>query len=217
VLSVVAAAAVATRAAVHAVRQNDLDLAHRLWARVDGDEMLRLWNAPVSPVVPLVVDSQMAADVGTVRSSPASRRMSEQVFDRDGDRCRYCGIPVVTRWRNGDIPLLVDALPELTPGVHVVSGELVGSGKAGALRNVDEAKWMWQKAVADHVVPRSSFGATDLTNLVTACAGCNYEKMEMTLEQLDVIDPRSSDLGSSPTNRCSRQPNASVTDHDATA
>lgn len=181
----------ATRAALDALRSGDLELAHRLWSGVDGPRLLELWDAPVVAVSPLVVEPARSGIPGAARPANPSRRLSEQVFKRDGHRCRYCGIPVVTRWKNGDIPRLVAAMPDLTPTVRVQNGELLGSGKGGAPRNVDEAKWMWQKAVADHVVPASRYGPTDLDNLVTACAGCNYEKMHFTLAELGVVDPRS--------------------------
>ncbi len=189
-LAVIASAAVATRTALDALSMDDIDLASRLWSSVNGPELLDLWNAPVGAVSGLVVEPPVEALPTDVRPVHASRAMSQRVFERDGHRCQYCAIPVVTRWKNGDIPKLVAAMPELTPTVRLENGELWGSGKGGALRNVDEAKWMWQKAVVDHVLPASRYGPTTVDNLVTACAGCNYEKMDFTLAQLNVADPR---------------------------
>jgi hypothetical protein len=168
----------------------DVDLARRLWSGVNGDELLELWNLPVAAVSPLLMEPAIEVDPTVARPKSPSKAASTQVFDRDRYQCRYCGIPVVTRWKNGDVPRLVTAMPDLTPTVRVDRGELNGSGKGGALRKVDQGKWLWQLAVADHVVPASRHGATTLDNLVTACAGCNYEKMNFTLAQLGVADPR---------------------------
>jgi hypothetical protein len=40
------------------------------------------------------------------------------------------------------------------------------------------------------VVPHSHGGTNDLDNLVVTCAACNFGKMEYTLEELSLIDPR---------------------------
>ena len=62
--------------------------------------------------------------------------------------------------------------------------------ESGTPTHKDNAKWLWTKAVADHVFPWSLGGATSLDNLVTSCGGCNYDKEHWTLEQLGIEDPR---------------------------
>ena len=47
--------------------------------------------------------------------------------------------------------------------------------------------------VADHVVPWNKGGQTNLQNLVTSCASCNYGKDGYTLEQLGLDNPFDSD------------------------
>jgi 5-methylcytosine-specific restriction endonuclease McrA len=47
------------------------------------------------------------------------------------------------------------------------------------------------KIVADHVVPHRLGGPTGLENLVSACPTCNYGKSWYTIEQLEIVDPRS--------------------------
>ena len=42
----------------------------------------------------------------------------------------------------------------------------------------------------DHVVPHSSGGENTIDNLVITCAACNFGKMEYTLEEIGLIDPR---------------------------
>jgi len=85
---------------------------------------------------------------------------------------------------------LIQRFPELTPSLHLVNGSLNGSGKNGGIKNVDYAKFLWSLAAPDHVVPRSHGGKTDLDNLVTSCSGCNYSKMDLTLEQMKVNPPK---------------------------
>lgn len=186
----VAGAAMSTRAAVDALAEGRDDLAGRLWSSVNGVELLRLWNVPIEMPGREArrPDPAAVARPSTPRARP-SRTVSERVFARDGYRCSYCDIPVVTQWKNGDAPQLVAAFPTLTPSLSVVNGSLIGGGKNGALRNVDTAKWLWFVAVVDHVVPAGAGGSSDLDNLVTACGGCNYTKMDFTLDQLDIAPP----------------------------
>lgn len=193
-LSLVASAAAATRSALDALDRGDVELARRYWSGVDGEVLLKAWDDQViamrgitpEPIRRPSVENPIQA------SGRLSRSLSTAVFRRDGYRCAYCGIPVVTQWKSGDIPRLVTTMPDLAPGLRIRDGSLIGSGRAGALANIDQAKWLWLTASADHVVPASRFGPTTLENLLTACAGCNYGKMDWTLEQLDVADPRPS-------------------------
>lgn len=46
-------------------------------------------------------------------------------------------------------------------------------------------------ATLDHVVPHSLGGRTIEENLVSSCWPCNYGKMNYTLEQIGLDDPRS--------------------------
>jgi hypothetical protein len=101
-------------------------------------------------------------------------------------------MPVFTRFRRSRIHQLIEAFPELTPGLHLDNGSLKGSGKNGAIKNVDYAKFLWSMAAPDHIVPRSHGGLTDMDNLVTSCSGCNYSKMDLTLEQMKVNPPKTS-------------------------
>jgi 5-methylcytosine-specific restriction endonuclease McrA len=43
--------------------------------------------------------------------------------------------------------------------------------------------------VADHVIPWNKGGKTNLENLVTSCAPCNYRKDGYTIEQLGLENP----------------------------
>jgi len=47
---------------------------------------------------------------------------------------------------------------------------------------------MWMQY--DHVLVHSRGGATDMENIVVACAACNFGRDRFTLEEMDLSDPR---------------------------
>ena len=96
------------------------------------------------------------------------------VLQRDGYRCRYCGIPVV----HVDIRKLAHGLyPEAVPWEpYDVTKQHAGFA------------CLWLQF--DHVAPHSHGGRSSLDNVVISCALCNYGKFNYTLRQLDVADPR---------------------------
>ena len=179
-----------TREALTALKEENFDLAESKWQAVDGDQLLHIWNR-TNDVWRSRRDSLPRALPSVEgRAKPAGRSITRQVYERDDFRCRYCGMYVVVRWKGSPLLDLIARFPEHTPGLSIVNGSLHGSGRNGGVRNVDYAKFLWSQAAPDHVVPRSQGGATDLDNLVTSCSGCNYSKMDLTLEQINVRDPR---------------------------
>jgi 5-methylcytosine-specific restriction endonuclease McrA len=101
------------------------------------------------------------------------------VYKRDCYTCRYCGQRVVpTEILAG----FMKALPKDDRGNYYFDTSAehkVGHGIVHVF-----------KAVADHGVPHSIGGPTDMENLVTACGGCNYGKSDYTVEQIGIQDPR---------------------------
>jgi hypothetical protein len=185
-------AACNTHEAIVAIETGDLSGARQKWESVDGEELLGLWNieneSPKSEIQEWrkVVKPEITGPL----AKPPTNAMKRKVYEHDGYRCRYCKMHVFTRNKGSRILHLIQRFPELTPSLHLVNGSLNGSGKNGGIKNVDYAKFLWSLAAPDHVVPRSHGGKTDLDNLVTSCSGCNYSKMDLTLEQMKVNPPK---------------------------
>jgi hypothetical protein len=187
-------AAERTEQALQSFEAGNADQAHDLWASVDGPRLLETWDSwneqirLLGPRWSLDRPQPIGPPGGVVTPS-----MAKLIYERDGYRCRYCGMPVFTRWKGSRIRNLISAFPDLTPGMRVVGNSLVGTGKNGGLRNVDYQKILWSMAAPDHVFPRSLGGDATFENLVTSCSGCNYSKVDLTLDQMYVRPPRTLD------------------------
>ena len=191
-IEVVFSAALATNEAIIAFENGNKDLARQKWKSVDGDKLIHLWNVGITNSKlrgKKWANSEKPEFDGPI-AKPVSESLAKKVYLRDDYICRYCDMPVFTRFRRSRIYQLIEAFPELTPGLHLVNGSLQGSGKNGAIKNVDYPKFLWSMAAPDHVVPRSHGGLTDMDNLVTSCSGCNYSKGDLTLEQMGVQWPK---------------------------
>ena len=95
------------------------------------------------------------------------------LLQRDGYHCRFCGIPVIRR----EVRL---KLRKLYPSALVW-------GKTNATQHAAfQAMW----AQYDHILPHARGGNNDLRNIVVTCAPCNFGRMDFTLEELGLSDPR---------------------------
>jgi len=92
---------------------------------------------------------------------------------RDGHRCRFCGILVVRKEIRARI---MAAYPLEAPW-----------GKKNAEQHA-ALQAMW--AQYDHILPHSRGGTSELSNMVVTCAPCNFGRMEYTLEEVGLADPR---------------------------
>lgn len=187
----IAASASVTEASIEAFAKEDLDLARRLWQSVDGPALLAIWNRwnETSRVLGPRWSTTPVEPIGA-KSPDVPSSLCRRVYERDGYRCRYCGIAVFRRAKGSPIIELVRRFPDLTPGLSVTaSGSLAGSGRSGAVRNIDYSKFLWSMVAPEHVIPASLGGPTDQSNIVTACWGCNAWKGDLTLEQLGVQPP----------------------------
>lgn len=107
------------------------------------------------------------------RGQKVSSGTKRDVVQRDGFRCRYCGLYV--------IPDTVRKRLSLEYPVEVPWGSTNTSQHAAF-----QALWLQY----DHVVPLSGGGANDPTNVVVTCAACNFMKWDYHLEELGLTDPR---------------------------
>jgi 5-methylcytosine-specific restriction endonuclease McrA len=190
-LATIAGSASVTEAAIKALVCEDLDLARRLWQSVDGPGLLTIWNRwnETSRVIGPRWSTSPVEPIGA-KSPNLPVSLCRRVYERDGYQCRYCGIAVFRRSKGSPITELIRQFPDLTPGLSIAAtGSLVGSGKSGAVRNVDYSKFLWSMVAPEHVIPASLGGPTDESNVITACWGCNAWKGNLTLEQLGVQPP----------------------------
>ena len=96
------------------------------------------------------------------------------VIDRDGYHCRFCGIPVI--WQRAQRAMR-DAYPETI--------------RCGG-RNVEKHTAFQTLALDfDHIIPRSRGGRNTLEDLVVSCAPCNCGRGNWMLEEVGVMEPRS--------------------------
>lgn len=108
------------------------------------------------------------------------RKLQNAVFERDGYACRYCGNRLIA---HHFLKLFINAL----------NSDLFKKGGTNrTTHGIIHLTW----PVADHVLPWNKGGQTNMENLVSACATCNYGKDGYTIEQLGIEDP----LARKPTN-----------------
>jgi hypothetical protein len=95
------------------------------------------------------------------------------LHQRDGFHCRFCQVPVI---RPEVRTLLKRYYPSSLPW-------------GGANRDQHAAfQALW--AQYDHVLAHARGGGNSLENTIVACAPCNFGKMNYTLEELGLADPR---------------------------
>lgn len=95
------------------------------------------------------------------------------VHHRDGFHCRFCAVPVI---RKQVRTLLCKFYP------MALRWERTNLGQHAAF----QAMW----AQYDHVLAHARGGDNSLANTVLTCAPCNFGKMNYTLEELSLSDPR---------------------------
>lgn len=95
------------------------------------------------------------------------------LHERDGFHCRFCGIPVIRK--------------ETREKIKAVYPDAMPWGK----RNIDQHaafQAMWLQY--DHLLPHARGGTNALENILITCAPCNFARMNRTLEEVGLMDPR---------------------------
>jgi hypothetical protein len=115
---------------------------------------------------------------GTKAQAAIPAAIKREVASRDGWRCRYCGLRVVS-------PATMTALERLLPAALPYNPAEMGpaSVTTHAMQCVLRLTW-------DHVHPHAAGGGNDLDNLVASCGGCNFNKGNCSLAELGLEDPR---------------------------
>jgi hypothetical protein len=96
-----------------------------------------------------------------------------RLFERDGWRCRFCGVRVMLR---ASIKVFDAACPD----------EIRWTGP----QSLQHPAFRACCASADHIVPHSRGGSNDNDNLVTACGPCQFGRNQWLLEEVSLSDPR---------------------------
>ena len=102
-----------------------------------------------------------------------TQSVQNQIFEKDGWRCRFCGIKVLSKKARNK---LVKLFPEET---HWGSSEFKRHSALYAMA-----------ASLDHVIPHSRGGENELSNFVTTCYCCQFGRGQWTLEESELHDPR---------------------------
>jgi 5-methylcytosine-specific restriction endonuclease McrA len=102
-----------------------------------------------------------------------SAKVQEEIFYRDGWRCRFCGIKVISRSAR---KVLIDIFSSET---HWRNPEFKRHSSLYAMA-----------ASLDHVFPHGRGGKNEESNFVTACYCCQFGRGEWTLEEVELEDPR---------------------------
>ncbi len=106
---------------------------------------------------------------------PIRQKQLEELFNRDGWHCRYCGNPVGGNRKHFKKFAKQIDVPEL---VH---------GRSDETRH---GIYLMMMASYDHVVSHGRGGTDDFSNLVTACWPCQFGKHKFELSELCLEDPR---------------------------
>lgn len=101
--------------------------------------------------------------------------VQRSVIARDGYHCRFCGIPVIPR------------------SVRLAMSKDYPEARWGT-RNIDQhaaLQCMWLQF--DHCLPNKRGGDSSQANIIITCAPCNFARMDWTIAEAGLEDPRDRD------------------------
>ena len=158
----------ARNAAAALIRQADIDAITPWRHSIMGDvdlEITRFREVEGAP------PSLPKAD----RVQPRMPAVAEKrvIAERDGWRCRFCGMPVIEE--------------RVRRAMRKAYPEALRWGKRNAERH---AAFLCLWLQYDHVLPHSRGGDSSPENMVVACAPCNFGRGEWMFEEVGLIDPR---------------------------
>jgi 5-methylcytosine-specific restriction endonuclease McrA len=107
-----------------------------------------------------------------------NRTHENEIFARDGWRCRFCGIRVISR----------SARAVLCREFPVES--------SWTRREFERHSALYAMAASlDHVIPHGRGGPNEVGNFVTACYCCQFGRGEWLIEEVELEDPRGRPAG----------------------
>jgi 5-methylcytosine-specific restriction endonuclease McrA len=91
---------------------------------------------------------------------------------RDGYHCRFCGIPLIRS--------------QVRVRIRAAYPQALRWGKSNwDAHTAFQAMWLQY----DHLVPHARGGTNELSNMVVACAPCNFGRMELCVDEVGLINP----------------------------
>lgn len=168
------------RDAVSAHRAGDRGMAANLF-RAANMPAIRAWTESIwgkqsreilqsRPAIPK--DSLIPKALRTPeREPPLETRKA--LIAKFGHQCAFCGIPLISA--------------EVRKRAVGLYPEAVSWGRTNQSQHAAfQALWLQ----FDHVLPHARGGDHSLENLLVTCASCNFGRMNYTLEELGLADPR---------------------------
>ncbi len=166
-------------AAVSAHLQGHSKLAEKL-IRLADNPAIREWTESIwgkqSPYVQYRTTSDAPQDIAKehrIKERMPTTSEKNQLLLRDGYHCRFCGIPVIRRE-------VREIIKNVYPGALQWGKQNINQHAAF------QAMWVQY----DHILPHARGGNNDLDNMLITCAACNYGRMQYTLEEVGLVDPR---------------------------
>jgi 5-methylcytosine-specific restriction endonuclease McrA len=112
-------------------------------------------------------------NVRRVKKREPSQEERRLIIQRYGRNCVFCGIPVIS--------------DQVRKAFHLAYPDAAPWGRTNASRHA-AFQCMWMQF--DHVLPHSRGGDNSIDNVVVTCAPCNFGRMQFTLEEVGLNDPR---------------------------
>lgn len=167
------------RQAVKAHQEGEMKKAYSLFAEAN-DEIVRQWLESVwgkgsEYVQYRLVEGALPIIDKSMRVEVRMPTLAEKIalHHRDGFNCRFCGIPVIRK--------------EVRVYLHKLYPEAIPWGRKNIVQHsAFQALW----AQYDHILPHARGGGNHLDNMVVTCAACNFGRMDFTLEEVGLQDPR---------------------------
>jgi len=149
------------------IRQADIPSVRQWLDSIWGSKSPYVMYRAIANSPPTLPDD---ARVGA-RMPPES--VKRELIKRDGYHCRFCGIPVIRS--------------EIRDRVRQIYPDQLQWGNSNATQHAGfQALWLQY----DHLLPHSRGGQSVVENMIITCAACNFGRMQFTLEEVGLSDPR---------------------------